>query len=142
MSKSDAFENALLKLILNGSGIANLADNAANSPAATLYLSLHTADPGEAGTQSTSEVTYTGYARAAVQRSATGWTVTGNVANLTSAISFPAGTGGSGTAGYFGVGTAANGAGVLLYSGPISPTIATGNGVTPQLGTGTTITED
>jgi len=142
MSKSDVFENDLLKLIFNGTPIAGIADNAAASALGSLYLSLHTADPGEGGSQTTSEVSYTGYARPAVARSAAGWTVAGNTASLTSAINFPAGTAGSGTAGYFAVGTAAEGAGKILYSGPLTPTIATGNGVTPQLGAGTTITED
>jgi hypothetical protein len=49
MSKSNAFENDLLKLIFNATAIANLADNAASSPLTNLYVSLHTADPGEAG---------------------------------------------------------------------------------------------
>lgn len=142
MSMSDTFENDLLKLLLNGTAITGLAINATSAPLTSLYLSLHTADPGESGTQATSEIAYTGYARAEVVRSAAGWTIAGNVANLTSAISFPAGTAGNGTASFFAVGTSATGAGKILFSGPVSPTIATGAGITPQLGTGTTITLD
>ena len=73
MSKGDTFENDLLKLIFQAVAIANLADNAATGPLTNLYVSLHTADPGEAGNQSTSEATYTGYARVAVARTAGGW---------------------------------------------------------------------
>lgn len=144
MSMSNAFEIALLGLILNGTAIPGLADNAASSPLTSLYLSLHTADPGEAGTQTTSEVTYTGYARKAVTRNAAGWTVSSSdgSATLTSLQSFTAGTGGSGSGAFWAIGTAATGAGMILFSGPVSPAIATGNGVTPQLGTGTTITLD
>lgn len=142
MSKGNTFENDLVKLIFNATAIANLADNAASSPFTSLYLALHTADPGEAGDQTTSEVTYTSYARAAVTRNSGGFTVSTNTVTLTATISFPAGTGGSGTATYFSVGTASSGAGKILYSGAITPNIVTGNGVTPQLTTGTTITED
>jgi hypothetical protein len=36
---------------------------------------------------------------------------------------------------------AASGASKILYSGPISPTIAVSTGVTPQLTTASTVTE-
>lgn len=142
MSKGNTFENDLLKLIFNATAIANMADNAASSPITNLYVSLHTADPGEGGDQTSSEITYTSYARVAVARTSGGWTVTNNSVSPVANISFPAGTGGSGTATYFGVGTASSGAGKLLYSGAISPTIVTGNGITPILTTASTITED
>lgn len=142
MSKGNTFENDLLKLIFNATAIANICDNAAASPLTNLYVSLHTADPGEAGDQTTSEVAYTSYARVAVARTSGGWTVTANSVSPVATISFPAGTGGSGTATYFGVGTASSGAGKLLYSGAISPSIVCGSGVTPQLTTASTITED
>jgi len=103
---------------------------------------LHTSDPGEAGDQTTNEIAYTDYARVAVARTTGGWTVTNNSVSPAATISFPAGTGGSGTATHFGVGVAASGAGVLLYSGSITPNIVCGNGVTPQLTTATAITED
>lgn len=142
MSKSDVFENDLLKAIFNATGIANLLDNAAASPLANLYVSLHTADPAEGGTQSSNEVAYTSYARVAVARTSGGWTVTNNSVSPAADINFPAGTGGSGTATHFGIGTASSGAGKLLYKGPITPNIVCGNGVTPKLTTATAITED
>ena len=142
MSKGNTFETDILGLIFNGTAIADLAENDGSSPATNLYLALHTADPGEAGSQNTSECAYTGYARAAVARSAGGFTVSGNEVALTSAVDFPAATGGSETATHFSVGTDASGAGKILYKGAISPTISISDGVTPRLGTGTTITED
>lgn len=142
MSKSNAFENSLLKLIFNATAIANLADNAASSPLTNLYVSLHTADPGEAGDQSTSEATYTGYARVAVLRTTGGWTVTNNSVSPVANIDFPNCTGGTNTITYFGVGTASTGAGVLYYSGTVSPSISVSSGVTPRLTTASTITED
>lgn len=142
MSKSNAFETALLNLIFNATPIANMADNAASSPLTNLYISLHTADPGEAGNQSTSEIAYTSYTRVAVPRSGSGFTVTGDTVHPVSTIAFPAGTGGSGTASYFGIGTAPSGTGLLLYSGPVTSPIVCGAGITPQLTTGTAVTED
>jgi hypothetical protein len=142
MSKSNAFENSLLKLIFNATAIANLADNAATSPLTNLYVSLHTADPGEAGDQSTSEATYTGYARVAVLRTTGGWTVTNNSVSPVANIDFPNCTGGTNTITYFGVGTSSTGAGVLYYSGSVSPSISVSSGVTPRLTTASTITED
>lgn len=142
MSKSDSFENSLLKLIFNGTAIANLADNAATSPLTNLYVSLHTADPTESGTQATSEATYTGYARVAVARTSGGWTVTNNSVSPVANIDFPVATGGTNTITYFGVGSASSGAGVLYYSGSISPTISVVTGVIPRLTTASTITED
>ena len=142
MSKGDAFENDLLKLILNGTAIANIADNAATAPLTNLQISLHTADPGEAGVQTTNEATYTGYARVAVARTSGGWTVTGASASPVANIDFPACTAGSNTITHFAVGTAASGAGKILYSGTVSPSIAVSAGVTPRLTTASTITED
>jgi hypothetical protein len=142
MSKGNTFENDWMKLIFNATAIANIADNAATSPLTSLYVSLHTADPGEAGTQTTSECTYTSYARVAVARTSGGWTVTNNSVSPAADISFPAATGGSETATYWAVGTASSSTGKLLYSGAISPTIVISSGVTPKLTTASTITED
>ncbi len=142
MSKSNALENALLLLIFNATTFANVAINATSSPITNIHASLHTADPGEAGDQTTNESAYTSYARVAVARTSGGWTVTANSVSPVAAITFPAGTGGSGTVTHFGVGSALSGAGVLFYSGTVTPNIVTGNGVTPELTTATTIVED
>jgi hypothetical protein len=141
-SIGNTFENDLQKLIFNATAIANMADNAASSPLTNLYASLHTGDPGETGDQTTSEVTYTSYARVAVARTSGGWTVTNNSVSPVATISFPAGTGGSGTATHFAVGTASSSTGKLLFSGTITPNIVCGNGVTPQLTTASAITLD
>jgi hypothetical protein len=143
MSKGDTFENDLLKLIFNATAIANIADNAAASPLPNLFVSLHTADPGEAGNQSTSEISYTGYARVAVPRTTSGWSVTGSSVSPVSTISFGSMTAGTGgTATHFGIGTLTSGTGKLLYSGTITPNIVVTTGVAPSLSTSTTVTED
>ena len=142
--KSDAFETDLLRLIFNGTAIANLADNAASSPLTSLYVALHTADPGEAGTQSTNEISYTGYARVAVTRGSGAFTVTGNSVSPASVVNFGmrTDTGAAVTATHFSIGIAASGATKYLYAGALSPTITITQNVTPQLGTSTAITED
>lgn len=145
MSKSNAFETALQQLIFENAAIANVGDAAglrATTTAGSLFFSLHTASPGEAGDQTTSEVGYTSYARVAVARSTAGWTVTGNTTAVDANVTFPAGTGGSGTATHWGLGTSSTGAGLLLYYGAISPSIVCGSGVTPQLTAGNCVTED
>ena len=145
MSKSNAWETLVLQLLFENTNAANIGDATGlrgSSTAGSLYFSLHTSDPGEAGDQTTNEIGYTSYARVAVARSTAGFTVTGNAAATDANVSFPAGTGGSGTATHFGIGTASSGAGILLYKGTITPNIVTGNGVTPVLSAGTVVTED
>src|SRR5215467_5341623 len=146
MSISDATEHNILLLIFNATAWANYADNAGSSPQTNVGVSLHTADPGDSGNASTNEIAYTSYTRVNVARSGAGWTVTSGSVSPAAAITFPAGTGGSGTATHFA--TAASnanpptGAQTILWSGTVTPNITCGTGVTPQLTTSTVITLD
>jgi len=141
MSKGNTYENDILKLIFNAVAIADLAENDASSPATVLTVALHTADPGEAGDQSTSEISYTGYARQSVTRNSTGWTVTGNSVSPTADIVFPVSTGGTGgTVTHWSIGTGVSNK--LLYSGTVTPNIVVTSGVSPKLTTASTVTED
>lgn len=140
MSASNAFETDLLELIFNTTTIGNLADDAGTSPATTITVALHTADPGEAGTQATNEATYTSYARVAVARSGAGWTVTGNSVSPAANISFPEATGGSETITHWSVGTGVSN--YMIASGTVTPNISVTTGVTPVLNTSTAITMD
>ena len=145
MSKANGFENSLLLLVFNNTNIANVGDGTGlrgSLAAGSLYLSLHTANPDETGDQTTSETSYGSYARVAVARSGAGFTVTGNSVSLAANADFPACTSGSATITHFGIGTAASGAGVLLYKGTVTPNISVSTGVTPRLTTAGTITED
>ena len=145
MSKADTWENGLLLLVFNNTTFAGMGDATGlvgSTVAGSLYFSLHTGDPGEAATQASSEIAYTSYARVAVARSGAGFTVTANAVATAADVTFPAGTGGSGTATFFGIGTASSGAGKLLYKGALSPTIVCGSGVTPKINAGTVVTED
>jgi len=141
MSKGDTFENDWLKLIFNATAIADLAENDTSSPATTLSVALHTADPGEAGNQTTNETAYTGYARVAVARTTGGWTVTANSVSPVANIDFPECTASPGAAiTHVSVGTGVGNK--LLYSGTVSPNITMAVGVIPRLKTTSTITED
>jgi hypothetical protein len=142
MSKGNTFENDFLKLILWGTAIANIADNAASAPLTQLHLALHTADPGEGGDQTTNEVTYTGYARKALNRDNTGFSITDNVATLAADQVFGTCTAGPQTTTHFSLGTASSGAGKILWKGPITPNIAILIGGSPTLKAATNINED
>lgn len=149
MSKSNSLEDGLLKLIFTNTTLALIGDATGlvgSTSAGSLYLSLHTADPGEAGDQTTSEATYGSYARVAVARTSGGWTVSGTaptqVVNA-ALVSFPQCTSGSNTVTYFGIGTASSGAGKLLYSGALTSSLAVSTNITPQFAIGAIqITED
>lgn len=144
MSKGNTYETDLLGLLLNATPIANVADNAASAPLTNLYVALHTADPGEGGDQTTSEVAYTGYARVAIVRSngSPAWSISAGSASPLAAINFALCTALTGTATHFSIGSASSGAGKIFYSGTVTPNISISNGVTPQLPTTSTITED
>ena len=135
MSKGNTFENDLLLYLFNGTAISGLGSS--------VYVSLHTADPGEGGNQETSECNYGSYARVALNRT-TDWDVTSSDASPAAAIVFPGSTGDfdNQTATHAAVGTAATGPGKILYKGPIDPTIVVTFSVIPGLLTTSTITED
>lgn len=139
MSATNAFETALLSLIFENTAAANIGDATGlpgSATAGSFYISLHTADPGETGDQTTSEAAYTSYARVAVARSTAGWTVSGNSVTNDAAITFPAATGGSATCTYFGIGTDSSGAGNLLFSGALGASLAVSSGITPAFAAG------
>lgn len=116
MPFSNAYGNALAAFQFNGVAIP------ATYTGTNLYLGLHLADPGVAGTQATSEISYTGYLRMPLVRNTTGqWTVSGKVIQNAISVTFPAMTGGvGGTVTHMSVGELASGAGTILYSGPLS----------------------
>lgn len=142
MSFTNGFEDSVLGLLFTATAIANVADNAGTSPLTNLYVSLHTGDPGEAGNQETNEAAYTSYARVAVARSGSGWTVSSGSVSPDADITFPEATGGSETETHAGIGSLTSGTGVLYMSGAISPNISVSTSVTPIITTSSTITLD
>ena len=149
-NKSNSFENALMLLIFNNdaSGFDNLGDAAGLLPSAadgSLYVALHTADPGEAGNQSTNEISYTGYARVAVARTSGEWTVVGNNVTNANAVTFGQCTAGSGTVTHVSVGKELSGATDMIYSAQLQggATLPVAVGITPNIAVGIiSITEE
>lgn len=142
MSFSNTAEQAIMALIFNATAWGNMADNAATSPQTNISMAAHTADPGEAGTQSTSEATYTSYARVNVARTSGGWTVSGGAATPVSAINFPAATGGTNTLTHFSAGKTGGGSSDIWMSGTITPNISVSSPIQPILSTSTTLSLD
>lgn len=136
MSASNAMETDTLELYFNATAHADLAENDSTTPATNLHVSLHTADPGEAGNQTTNEATYTSYARQAVARTSAGWTVSGNNVSNAAAVTFPEATGGSETITHFGIGTGSTGTGYLMFSGALTSSLAVSSGITPEFAIG------
>lgn len=135
MSKSNTTENDVLKMALQGTDPSWRAG-------ATLYCALHTADPGDAGTATTSEATYTGYARVALAKS-TAWTDGGSSFSNANLVQFPKCTGGTNAITHFSIVTSASGVGQIIYSGALSSSLAVSNNIQPQFGVGElVVTED
>lgn len=143
MSISDTTENAILNLVFRAVAWANYADDAAGTPQTNIACALHTADPGDSGSMSTSEAAYTDYARVDVARTTGGWSAaSGGSVSPAATIQFPVGSGGSGTITHWSTGKTGGGAAPILWSGTVTPNVVSGNGVQPQLTTATTITLD
>jgi len=145
--KNDAFEYAWLVHIFNGTAISNINTTGGTTQ---LWMGLHTADPGDAGSTA-SEGGYAAYARVATERAVSGgWTVTSGTsatvasASPTAAITFAqVATTTTGTFSYFSVYPSSSSVGsAALYSGAISPVINFSQNVTPSITTGSSITED
>jgi hypothetical protein len=139
MSATNVLENGLLSLLFENANYANVGDATGlrgSTTAGVFYISLATADPGETGTQTTSETNYTSYARVSVVRSTAGWTVASGVVDNDSAITFPAATGGSSTVTHFGVGSDTSGTGNLFLKGALAASLAVSSGITPNFAAG------
>lgn len=122
MSLGNTTENDLLLLVFNNTNDANVGDATGlrgSTTAGSLYLALHTADPGEAGDQTTSEATYTGYARTAIARSSGGFTVTNNQVVNAATVSCPQRTdnGAAQNITFWSLGVASSGASKIICRG-------------------------
>lgn len=101
MSMTNAAEQAFLDLLFLNVDWANIGDASGlqnSATAGSFYVSLHSSDPGEAGSQTTNEVAYTSYARVAVARTSGGWTRTTSTMANTALVQFPQCTGSTATA--------------------------------------------
>jgi hypothetical protein len=140
MSMSNAAEAASIDLIFLNAAWANVGDSSGLQPsgaAGNLYVSLHTADPGEAGNQTTSEATYTGYARKAVARTSGGFTRSSSTISNTATVQFDECTSGSNVITHFSIGVASSGTGQIIVSGALNTPRTISAGITPLFNAGT-----
>ena len=124
MSKSNTYENDLQLFTFNNTAVSGIGT--------TLYVALHTADPGEGGDQTTSEAAYTSYARVGVARTSGGFTVAGNTTTNTAEILFPTCTGGSETITHASIGVNTSGSSKILYKGALSSSLAVSTNIAPR----------
>lgn len=141
---TNAAETALLTLLFINGNWANIGDATGlqgSSVAGSFYFSGHTSSPGETGSQTTNEISYTGYARGAVARSGSGFTVTNDSVSPDADISLgQRSDAGSATITDGGIGTASSGAGNLILYGDVSPDIVVGQNVEPFFTTASAVT--
>lgn len=139
MSLSNAAETDLLNLLFTNTNWANLGD-ATGLRGATVpgsyFISLHTADPGETGNQTTSETTYTGYSRVAVARSGAGWTVSNPTVSNAAVVTFGLCTAGTATLTHFSIGRDTSGTGEIIISGALTQSLVVNPGITPSFAIG------
>lgn len=143
---SDRTESDILQLWLANKAIAQVASTATSSAFTNTWVALHTADPGDTGTQGTNESTYAAYTRIAVARTTTGWATSTSAGNASpvAAINFPQNTATStATFNYASIGwSSATTDGTIIASGSLNPAINLSQNVTPQLTTGSSFTLD
>jgi hypothetical protein len=128
MSLSNTAETAVLNYIFVGTNVSWDGNS-------DLYLALHTADPGEAGSAVTSEAAYGSYARVAVTR-ATDFTVSGNTVENANLEQFPQCTSGSETITHASIVTSSAGAGTIIVRAALNTSIPVSTGIQPQFAAG------
>lgn len=134
MSLNSVLEEGFLDLYFNGTAIPDIAENDTTGPAATLEITLHTADPGEAGTKLSFEATYGGYTRVQIARTTGGFLRVNSTISPVVTIRFPVATSGPETIAFWGVGPPGND--ICHWSGPVDPLVeipAGGGGIQPGI---------
>lgn len=141
MSKSNATENDFVKFVFNATAMPSYG--------ASLQVNFHTADPGEAGTATTSAPTPVNYVAQVVTRDNTGWTIcdadgtpnaSGSAAKTAVNVTFPeieSGFVGTETWTYGSVSVVATGQ--ILYSGALTQAIIVSALTTPNFPAGTVL---
>lgn len=124
MSFSNTAETAVLNYLFVGSAVSWAANT-------ELFLALHTADPGEAGTAVTSEATYGGYARVVLTR-ASDLTVSGATVQNANLEQFPVCSSGTNTVTHVSIVTTASGAGTIIVKGALNASVSVATGIQPQ----------
>lgn len=132
MSLSNDFESELAKFVFQNISPPNVPVGLT-----TLYVALHTADPGEAGIQTTNETSYTNYARVSVPRDVTGFSESAGVITNVGDVLFPVCGATGATLTHFSIQTTASGSGgMLLASGPLTSSFVVSNLIQPKFAVG------
>ena len=133
MSATNSFETSFLALLFNNDAITGIGDAGGLLPSAaegSLYIAMFTQDPGEAGAVA-NECVYGSYARVAVARNDTEWSVVDNLASNINTITFPECSSGTETATYVGIMSGVSGDNMLISLELTSPLMIAA-GVQPQ----------
>lgn len=128
MSLSNSAETSVLEQIFKGTALPWNSNT-------DLWLAAYSADPGEAGTAVTNEISYGSYARVAVTRS-TGFTVSGNQVQNAALIQFPQSTLAGSDITHVGIVTTSSGAGTLVAKAALATAVPTSVGIQPQFAAG------
>ena len=143
----NAFQADLLKHIFENLPVANIGDAGGLQPSVTagsLYVALHTSDPGATGNAQTNEAAYPGYGRVGIARAGGSWSVSGpspTAITNTSSVTFPICTsGGPETEVWFSVTTADSGATEILWAGPLAAGLTVNPGITPAFAASALVT--
>jgi hypothetical protein len=113
-------------------GIGDAGGLLPSAVAGSIYISAHTADPGDGGDQNTNEASFTGYARVTKTRSGTDWERTGGstqVVHNKTTIAFPTNTGTAEVITHICYGDDVSGAGKIRYILELASTIVVVNGM-------------
>lgn len=124
MSFSNTAETAVLNYIFVGTNVSWDGNT-------DLWIALHTADPGEAGSAITSEAAYGSYARVTLTR-ASDFTVSGNQVSNANLEQFPQCSSGSETITHASIVTTSAGAGTIIVRAALTSSIVVSSGVQPQ----------
>ena len=126
----------LIFLNVAWANVGNAGGIQGSTVAGSLYISLHNADPGVSGTQSTNETGYTNYARIGVVRTGSGWSLASETMSNVATISFAT----CGVTGdmitYVAVGLASSGAGEILCRGALTSPVTVTTGIAPTFAAG------
>lgn len=124
MSFSNTAETAVLNYVFVGTNVSWDGNT-------DLWIALHTADPGEAGSAVTSEATYGSYARVTLTRGSD-FTVSGNSVSNANLEQFPQCTSGSETITHASIVTTSSGAGTIIVRAALNTSIPVSTGIQPQ----------
>lgn len=156
MSKTNSFEESILRLIFQNTAIQNGGGTdliRGGTTAGNLRIALYTAQPngdGEVGSgMSSNEANYTGYSRILAPRNGATWSLPAGSSTVTNAakFTFPACTGGSNVITHFAILTDSGLAhpdidANMWFYGSLTQSLSVSNGITPEFNIGAlTITE-